>query len=219
MLQLDPSAPSNSRPNARSAAVAGTVAQKSDENLDEILVRVGTYFGRDPNVWTREGEQRTEVVEEGGKRVVKRMQKFVGWKLGLRLMLPLFDPRLTAVDGRPELDFSVESLEMTGALFAASLPPNLSRLRPLADHSPRPLRRPPTADVILVTASISPPCASFSCGSLHADNAIWGKVIADQPWTSQESRRRVCRLLEAKMLRYVLASSPFHATPIASPVR
>ena len=91
-------------------------SQHSDENLSEILVRVGTYFGRDPNVWTREGEQRTEVVEEGGKRVVKRMQKFMGWKLSLKLMMPLYDPRLKPVEGRPELDFSVESMMIAGDL-------------------------------------------------------------------------------------------------------
>ena len=134
----------SSPPAASVANVAKEATNKSDENLEEVLVRVGTYFGRNPNQWDRDGEPTQEVVQEGGKKLVKRMQKFSGWKLALQLKLPLYDQRLQPIEGRPDLDFTHENLDM--------------------------------------------------------DQATWAQVIADQPWTSQEARKRVCRLLEAKML-------------------
>ncbi|CAG9462609.1 unnamed protein product [Pedinophyceae sp. YPF-701] len=92
--------------------ISGHVSQ-SDDNLTDYLKKVGKYFGRDPDVWMPEGEPRNEVIEEAGKRVVKRTARFAGWSLSLVQRLPFYDARLNPIDGRADLDFSVEQITVS----------------------------------------------------------------------------------------------------------
>ena len=119
--------------------------QTSDENLEDVLARVGKWLGRDPKIWTAEGPPRTDVTEHAGKRITRKIQKMGGWSLELKLKSPLYDPRLGPIDGRPDLDFTVPEIDI----------PN---------------------------------------------SAVWRQIMRDQPWSASESRRRINRMLEAKLM-------------------
>ena len=119
--------------------------QTSDENLEDVLARVGKWLGRDPKIWTAEGPPRTDVTEHAGKRITSKIQKMGGWSLELKLKSPLYDPRLGPIDGRPDLDFTVPEIDI----------PN---------------------------------------------SAVWRQIMRDQPWSASESRRRINRMLEAKLM-------------------
>jgi hypothetical protein len=85
----------------------------TDDTLEQFLQHVGTLFGRDPTKWEKVGETKTDITEQDGKRIIKRTGTFTGTELHLLVTPPYYDPRLPLRPDQPQLEFAVQSKEVT----------------------------------------------------------------------------------------------------------
>jgi hypothetical protein len=85
----------------------------TDDTLEQFLQHVGTLFGRDPTKWEKVGETKTDITEQDGKRIIKRTGMFTGTELHLFVTPPYYDPRLPLRPDQPQLEFAVQSKEIT----------------------------------------------------------------------------------------------------------
>jgi hypothetical protein len=85
----------------------------TDDTLEQFLQHVGTLFGRDPTKWEKVGETKTDITEQDGKRIIKRTGMFTGTELHLFVTPPYYDPRLPLRPDQPQLEFAVQSKEVT----------------------------------------------------------------------------------------------------------
>ncbi|WIA12059.1 hypothetical protein OEZ85_012136 [Tetradesmus obliquus] len=107
----------------------------SDDTLEQFLQHVGVLFGRDPNKWEKVGDTKTDITEQDGKRIIKRTGMFTGTELHLFVTPPYYDPRLPLRPDQPQLEFAVQSKEVTSTAewqqLIADQPWNSSRRRQL----------------------------------------------------------------------------------------
>eukprot|EP00882_Tetradesmus_deserticola_P013709 GHRQ01014559.1.p1 GENE.GHRQ01014559.1~~GHRQ01014559.1.p1 ORF type:complete len:221 (+),score=66.82 GHRQ01014559.1:175-837(+) len=85
----------------------------TDDTLEQFLKHVGVLFGKDPTKWEKVGEPKTDISEQDGKRIIKKTGMFTGTELHLFVTPPYFDPRLPLQPDQPQLEFAVNSREVT----------------------------------------------------------------------------------------------------------
>lgn len=93
--------------------LANSSVPTSDDTLEQFLQHVGVLFGRDPNKWEKVGDTKTDITEQNGKRIIKRTGMFTGTELHLFVTPPYYDPRLPLRPDQPQLEFAVQSKEVT----------------------------------------------------------------------------------------------------------
>lgn len=129
------------------------------------------------------------MIEEQGRRIVKRTATFVGWRLHLRLRNPFYDERLARLSEAEKYeDHSKPALTASGDPSEGEVEGEEEAPEYEEEKSPE--------------VQLSAEAASLAAVYDHKrefvdveDDTMWRTIIMDQPWAPPERRKRFAALV------------------------